>query len=144
MTLFIPVGRLTADPVTSQSGNGRSRTTFSLAVDTGVKDANDQKITNFLNVTAWGKLGEIAQNNLHKGDAVSVTGKFCARPYESKKDGQTKVSLDLNVTDIDFLPGGKKQAQGDAAQEDTAPAQRRRRQQAQAVQTESDDDEMPF
>ena len=143
MTLFIPVGRLTADPTTTQSANGRSRTTFSLAVDTGVKDASDQKITNFLNVTAWGKLGELAQNNLHKGDAVSVTGKFCARPYESKKDGQTKVSLDLNVTDIDFLPGGKKQTQETASQADPA-AQRRRRAQAQAVAETSDDDEMPF
>ena len=141
MTLFIPVGRLATDPSSRTVGNGRTCCTFTLAADTGVKDANGQKISNFLNCTAWGKLGEVAQNNLHKGDAVSITGKFCARPYESKKDGQQKTSLDLNVTDIDFLPGGKKNTDAAAAPADDKP---KRRRPAQAVEAADDDDELPF
>lgn len=140
MTLFIPVGRLATEPSTRTTGTGKSICSFTLAVDTGFKDANDQKITNFLQVNAWGKLGEVAQNNLHKGDAVSVTGKFCARPYESKKDGTQRTSLDLNATDIDFLPSGKKNADNKS---DEAPAPKRRRP-VQQVEDSGDDDEMPF
>ena len=142
MTLFIPVGRLATEPTTRQTGTGRTNCSFTLAVDTGVKDASGQKISNFLNCTAWGKLGELAQNNLHKGDAVSVTGKFCARPYESKKDGQQKTSLDLSVTDIDFLPGGKKNTGNtDAEPADEKP---KRRRPVMQVEENNDDDEMPF
>lgn len=138
MTLFVPVGRLATEPSTRQVGSGRTCCTFSLAADTGVKDGNGQKISNFLNCTVWGKLAEIAQNNLHKGDAVSITGKFCARQYESKKDGQQKTSLDLNVTDIDFLPGGKKSS--DSAPQEDKPKRRRPVQQAD----DGDDEELPF
>lgn len=141
MTLFIPVGRLATEPSTRTTGSGRSICSFSLAVDTGVKDANDQKITNFLQVNAWGKLGEVAQNNLHKGDAVSVTGKFCARPYESKKDHTQKISLDLNATDIDFLPGGKKSAKQEDAEDE--PRKKPRRQAVQEPQ-DDEDEELPF
>lgn len=142
MTLFIPVGRIATEPATRESGNGRSCCSFSFAVDTGVKSASGEKITNFFNVTAWGKLGELVQNHLHKGDAVSITGKFCARPYTSKKDNAEKTSLDITATDVDFLPGGKKEGAAEKPQAEEERPKRRRPQPVEAA--DEDDDELPF
>lgn len=144
MTIFIPVGRFASEPTMRESTTGRSCCSFNYAVDTGVRDAAGNKITNFFTVTAWGKLGETVQKHFHKGDAVSVTGSFCARPYESKKDGTMRTSLDITATSIDFLPGGKKDDSSKPAQQDEKPAKRRRAAQQVEYEDESDDDELPF
>lgn len=139
MILFIPVGRLASEPASRETSTGRTYCTFSFAVDTGVKDANDQKITDFFNVTAWGKTGETVMKNLNKGDACSITGRFCARPYEGQ-GGTPRVSLDINASEVDFFPGGKRRQDDAPAQEKEQP--RRRRQPSEP--TPSDDDELPF
>ena len=142
MKLFIPVGRLATEPSTRTTATGKTICSFTFAVDTGFKDGNDQFITNFLQVSAWGKVGEKAQNNLHKGDAVSITGSFCARPYESKKDNTTRTSLDLNADEITYLPGGKKNSDNKDANNEKPQAKRRRP--AQQETQADDDDELPF
>lgn len=144
MTIFIPVGRFASEPTTRESGTGRTCCSFNFAVDTGVKNAAGEKITNFFNVTVWGKTGETVQKNFHKGDAVSITGTFCARPYESKKDGSMRTSLDINATSVDFLPGGKKDDAAKNAQPEEKPAKRRRPAQQVEYEEESDEEELPF
>ena len=144
MTIFIPVGRFASEPATRESGTGRSCCSFNFAVDTGVKDAAGQKITNFFNVTCWGKLGEMVQKHFTKGDAVSITGTFCARPYESKKDGSQRTSLDITATSVDFLPGGKKDDSAKPASQNEAAPKRRRPAQPVEYEDQSDDDELPF
>lgn len=143
MTLFIPVGRLASEPSLRNTAGGRTCCSFNYAADTGNKDANGEKITNFFNVTAWGKLAEVVEKNLNKGDAVSVTGSFCSRVYQGT-DGKQRNSLDINAISIDFLPGGKK---GDAqrssgTQQEAQP--KRRRPQPTVTESSNDDDEMPF
>lgn len=144
MILFIPVGRLASEPSLRETAGGHTCCSFSYAVDTGVKDANGQKITNFFNVTAWGKLAEVVEKRLNKGDAVSITGSFCSRAYQGT-DGKQRNSLDINASSIDFLPGGKKedgQKKDDSAS--SPPRRRRQQQQVEAEATSNDPDEMPF
>lgn len=140
MTIFIPVGRLTAEPEVRSTSAGEI-TTFGYAVDTGVKDSEGNKITNFFNVSVWGKMGENAAKHLHKGDPVSVTGSFCSRVYQAT-DGTKRNSLDIRAMSVDYLPRGQKNdTQSNEAQ---AKPPRRQQKPQQSYASVSDDDEMPF
>ncbi|HAF61568.1 MAG TPA: single-stranded DNA-binding protein [Anaerolineaceae bacterium] len=78
------IGRLGKDPETRQTPKGSAYTTFSLAVDRKWKDKNGElhQDTDWFNVVAWGKLGEICQNYLSKGKLVYVEGRLQTRRYE--------------------------------------------------------------
>lgn len=70
------VGNLGADPVVRQSANGgTSRTTFSVAVNEKNMKTGEEK-THWINVTAFGSLGENVAKSLKKGDRVLVTARF--------------------------------------------------------------------
>ena len=140
------IGRFASEPATREVGNGRSVCCFSFAADTGVKDASGNKVSNFFNASAWGKTGENIQKFFHKGDAVLLYGKFCARPYQGT-DGSQKTSMDVNVDDYEFVPGGRKESAPKAEDDEKQQTHRRRRQAQQEYEAEpasSDDDELPF
>lgn len=68
---------------------------------------------------------------LHKGDKVYVEGELSARLYVS--NGETKVSLDVNATDVKFL--------SERGANNAAPAQGNTNNQHDAA---GDSDELPF
>lgn len=68
------VGRLTQDPEARTSKSGETKyTTFGLAVNDRY---GDKDRATFVNVTAFGKLGEILAAHKHKGDQIAVTGRL--------------------------------------------------------------------
>ena len=145
---FIPVARLTGDPVMKSTDGGRQYCTFGIAADSGRKTGGGERISNFFNVTVWGAAAESCVKNLHKGDAVSVNGAFCARQYESTSGGM-KTSLDISDARIDYLPRPKQD--GEAAPAKSAPPAKQRRQSKPAYQQpeyeddqSEDEDELPF
>lgn len=82
------VGNLTADPrLVVGQGEGKSRVTFSVAVNEG---QGDQERTHFVNVTAWGTLGENAADSLTKGMRVVVVGRINTYPREVTINGEEK------------------------------------------------------
>lgn len=74
-------GRLGKDP---ENNNGCVK--FSLATDEGYKDKEGNKVdkTAWHQVVAFGKLGEILQKYLHKGDEAVIIGKLDYREHEGK------------------------------------------------------------
>lgn len=91
----------------------------------------DKQQTLWIRVAVWGKRAEgQLKDYLKKGQQVFVSGELTQREYE--KDGQTKVSLELNATIIDLV-GGKREEQ---------PAQQRPAQSSPAKPRDSFDD--PF
>jgi single-strand DNA-binding protein len=63
------IGRLGKDPEKRTTRNGTAYTVFSVAVDRRWKgrDGSPKNETDWFNVEAWGKLGEICLSYLSKG-----------------------------------------------------------------------------
>jgi single-strand DNA-binding protein len=84
--------------------NGQAVTSFSVASSRRyTTSAGEQKEeTEWFNVSAWGKLGETCNQYLTKGQQVYVEGRMSSRTYEGR-DGQTRVSIDIFLNDVQFL-----------------------------------------
>lgn len=80
----ILIGRLVRDP--EIYGNDKIIAKLTLAVDKGF---GDDKYTNYIPVTAFGKTAEFCEKYLAKGSLISVNGEIRTGTYE-KKDG-TKI-----------------------------------------------------
>jgi len=64
-------GRLTADP--QLVGEGKNlRLSFTLAVDRDRKDAEGNRVTDFLDFVCWRGTAEFVAQHFHKGDSMIV------------------------------------------------------------------------
>jgi len=104
---------------------------FSIANATGF---GEKEVTGWFRCAMWGKRGEKIVNYLRKGSQVWVCGEFTPRPW-TNKEGVEKLSLDINVTSLDFV--GKKDAT-DAPKSDEPTYDRK------GPAANNDDEEMPF
>jgi len=105
------IGNLTASPETRSTPNGVTVCSFTVAVDRKFKDQSGERTTDFFRVNAWRQLGETCGRYLSKGKKVAVIGELQARTYEAK-DGTTRMSLDVQADEIEFLsPKEKRDAE---------------------------------
>jgi single-strand DNA-binding protein len=97
------IGRLGKDPESKFTTTGKKVTTFSLAVSNRWKDKNGEsrESTEWVNIEAWGRLGEICQEYLKKGSLVYVEGRLKTDRYEDK--GETKYYTKIVATTLQFL-----------------------------------------
>lgn len=109
-------GRLTADPTVRNFGE-RSVTEFTVATDRRFKGQDGQKQTDFFRVRAWNKLGEYCGKYLSKGRSVALFGELQARTYTAN-DGTTRMSLDVNADQVDFLGDKPKEEKKEEKAED--------------------------
>lgn len=102
----ILMGNLTRDPELRQTPNGTSVCSFSLALNRSYKgsDGNWQEATDFIDIVAWGPLGERVAQYLHKGRPALVNGRIQSRSWE--QDGQKRNKVEVVAQDVTFLPGG--------------------------------------
>lgn len=77
------IGNLTRDPVVRVTVNDSVVCTFGLATNSSWKDSkgNAQERTEFHNIVAWNKLGEICAQLLSTGMAVFVEGELRTRTW---------------------------------------------------------------
>jgi single-strand DNA-binding protein len=84
------IGNLGRDPESRSTPNGQKVCHFSLGVSRRWKSGGETKeATDWVNVEAWGRLGEICQEYLHKGRLVYVEGRLRTDRYEDK-EGETR------------------------------------------------------
>ncbi len=103
MNKIIVIGNLGRDPEMRYTPNGQSVTSFSVASTRRYTTGGEQREeTEWFNVSAWGRLAETCNQYLTKGQQVYVEGRLRSRTYQGN-DGQTRVSLDINLTDVQFL-----------------------------------------
>ena len=98
MNSCIFTGRLTADPETRYTNDGKAVTTFNLAVDDGY---GDNKTTSFLRMVLFGKTAESAEKYLSKGRKVAVMGRAKQNTW-TDKDGNKRQSVDFIITAWEF------------------------------------------
>lgn len=100
----ILLGGLTRDPELRHTGAGGAVCKFSLAVTEEYKDKNGkpQKSTLYIDVDAWGRVGEAVAKYLRKGSAVLVQGRLQLEQWDAK-DGTKRSKISLRATDVQFL-----------------------------------------
>jgi single-strand DNA-binding protein len=96
------IGYLGKDPETRFTPNGKKVAHFSLGITQRWKSGGETKeFTEWVNVEAWGKLGEIAQQYLKKGSLVYLEGRLKTDKYEDK--GETKYYTKVVALLMQFL-----------------------------------------
>ena len=111
MNNVVLIGRLTRDPELRYIPSGTAVANFSLAVDKGLSrekkqefESKNQPTADFINIVAWGKMGENCANYLVKGRLVGVQGRIQSGRYE--KDGRTVYTTDVVASQVEFLEWG--------------------------------------
>lgn len=97
----ILMGRLTRDPETRTTSSGKTVTSFSIAVDRGGQD----DATDFFDITAWEKLGDLVAQYLTKGRRTLVQGRLLQSSWDDKDTGKKRTKVEVVATDVTFLDG---------------------------------------
>jgi single-strand DNA-binding protein len=102
----ILIGNLGQDPEIRTTGGGQRVAQFSLATSRSWTDkaGQQQEKTEWHRVVAWGKLVDVVERFLKKGERVYVEGEIQYRQYEDK-DGVTKYSTEINCREMMMLGG---------------------------------------
>ena len=104
MNKIIVIGNLGRDPEMRYLPSGQSVTSFSVASNRRYTTANGEQReeTEWFNVSAFGRLAETCNQYLTRGQQVYVEGRLRSRTYQDR-NGETRVSLDINLTDMQML-----------------------------------------
>ena len=97
------IGRLGKDPESKFTPTGKKVAHFSLAVSNRWKDKSGEtkESTEWVNIEAWGRLGEVCQEYLKKGSLIFLEGRLKTDKYEDK--GETKYFTKIVAQSLEFL-----------------------------------------
>jgi single-strand DNA-binding protein len=102
------MGNLTRDPELRTTPSGATVCSFSLALNRSYKNAEGSwtEATDYIDIVAWGPLGERVAQYLTKGRPALVSGRLQSRNWE--QDGQKRSKVEVVANDVTFLggPGG--------------------------------------
>jgi single-strand DNA-binding protein len=104
MNKIILIGHLGRDPEMSYTPNGLAVTRFSLAVNRVNKapSGERQEETEWFSITYFGKLAEVSNQYLKKGQKAYVEGRLSTRKY-TDRNGIERTSLDVVGTELEIL-----------------------------------------
>ncbi|NOH01275.1 MAG: single-stranded DNA-binding protein [Chloroflexi bacterium] len=113
------IGRLGKDPESKFTPTGKKVCHFSLAVSNRWKDKNGEtkESTEWVNIEAWGRLGEVCQEYLKKGSLIFVEGRLKTDKYEA--NGDTKYFTKVVAQTLQFLDKKEKEEPVMAVEEDS-------------------------
>src|SRR5688500_9876003 len=109
----ILTGRLTRDPELRTLPSGMSVCSLRLAFNTRKKDPTTGEWGekgNFVDVTVWGRQGEIVAQYMTKGRAIAVDGRLEWREWQDQ-NGQNRQTLEIIADNTEFI-GGRDEGQG--------------------------------
>lgn len=148
------VGYLGRNPELRYTPSGTAVCDFSIATTERRKvrdSAEPEEVTTWFRVTLWGRQAEVASQYLEKGKLVYVEGRLSQREW-TDKDGNTRTSLEVHGTDVQFI-GSRNEGAGADRQEESRPkaaaaggraTRPSSRRPEPAVDRPIDDDDIPF
>lgn len=92
LNVLIIEGRLCADPVLKTTASGKSVTTITLACERDRKDANGEKLTDFVDVVAWGGSAEFLCRYMRKGRMAVAKGRLQLRDWTDQDGNKHRVA----------------------------------------------------
>jgi single-strand DNA-binding protein len=98
------IGNLGGNPEIKTTEGGKKLAKFSMATNEVYRNVNGDKVTEtqWHNLSAWGKVAEIAEKYLVKGSEVAIEGKLVNRSYNDK-DGNKKYVTEVQVNEVLML-----------------------------------------
>lgn len=97
------IGNLTRTPELKYTPSGSAYCTFGLATNREWKvDGENKQQTDFHNIVAWQKLGELCAQLLKKGTKVYVEGRIQTREWDGQ-DGQKNRRTEIVIDDMIIL-----------------------------------------
>lgn len=113
------IGRLGKDPESKYTPSGKKVCHFSLAVSNRWKDKSGdiKETTEWVNIEAWGRLGEVCQEYLKKGSLIFVEGRLKTDKYET--NGETKYFTKVISQTLQFLDKKEKEEPMMAVEEES-------------------------
>lgn len=105
------IGNLTRDVELKYTGKGTAIADISIAVNRKWKDQDNQmkEETTFVDLTAFGKTAELAQQYLAKGSSCYFEGRLNLETWEDKTTQQKRTKMKVIIENMQFL-GGKKES----------------------------------
>ena len=135
------IGNVGNDPDVRTTSSGTPIANMSLATTRTWKDGSGEQRekTEWHRLTVWGKLADVVERYVKKGDRLYVEGRI--EYSESESDGQKKYWTDVNVVEMVMLgsPGAGGEGgggRGGGFQSDSSPAP--------APPISEPDDDLPF
>ena len=95
-------GRITKDPELCYTQNQVAFITFTIAVDRGYKDANGNKIADFIPCLAWKSQAEFIGKYVKKGNLIEITGNIQSRSYQNNQ-GENRVIIEVVIDSVSNL-----------------------------------------
>lgn len=111
----ILMGRLTRDPEQRTTTTGKNIVSFSIAVDRGGQDDS----TDYFDINAWEKLGDLVMQYLTKGRRVLVQGRLRQDSWDDKETGKKRSRIDVTASDVTFLDGPSDSGGGSSSGQST-------------------------
>jgi len=101
------LGRLGRDPDLRYTGNGTPVCKIRLATSDSFKDSEGKwtERTDWHNLVVWGKLGEVCNQYLKKGDQAYFEGNLQSRSFEDS-NGNTRWITEVKAKEMVLLGGG--------------------------------------
>ena len=98
-------GRLGKDPETRYTPQGSAITKLAVASNRRWRTAEgeDREDTEWFNVVAWNKLGEICAQYLQKGSRVYFEGRLQTRSWDDPQTGQKRYMTEVIANDMIML-----------------------------------------
>ena len=117
------LGNITADPEIRYTTSNIAVCSITIATSRDYKQNDEwKKEAEFHRVTLWGRLAEQAEERLHKGSRILITGRLKTSKWEDK-GGNTKYKTEIIADDMILIDrynkkSGEGQANVDQAFED--------------------------
>jgi len=117
------IGNLGQDPELRYTGSGDAVCNMRVATTDTYTNANGEEVQNteWHNVVAWGRTGEICAEYLQKGSQAYFEGKLQTNEWEDR-DGNTRYTTEVKIWTVEFLGGGDEDAPGAPPDKDPSTA----------------------
>lgn len=104
------VGRLGQDPKLKYTKGGAAVCTFSIATNSAYTNAEGERVgtTEWHRIVVWGRLAEVCNEYLCKGQQAYVEGSLQTRSWETR-EGVKKYRTEVKAREVIFL-GGRRPA----------------------------------
>lgn len=120
MNKVLLIGRVGTDPEVKTFDNNKTVAKFSFATTERYTVNNEKKEeTTWHNIVVWGKLAEIAEKWVKKGNQLAIEGKIKTRSWDDK-DGVKKYITEI-VADSFEMIGSKSETKPEQKQEPMLP-----------------------
>jgi len=113
------IGNLGKAPETRFTITGKKVTSFNIAVNRRWRSSEGEpkETTDWFNIEAWGRLGEVCQEYLHKGSLVYIEGRLRTSRYE--QEGETRHFTRIVASQMQMLDRPPDQEEPVLEQEET-------------------------